>query len=97
MLDVSARPIVIVGGGRVAARKARLLVDCGATRVRVVAPFFAAELPLGLELVEAHYQPEHLYGASLVFAATNDPKVNGASGGRCARAESAGVPGGYIG
>jgi siroheme synthase-like protein len=76
MLNVSTRTIVIVGGGRVAARKARLLIECGARRVRVVAPAFGADLPEGLELVEARYEPEHLDGASLVFAATDDPKVN---------------------
>jgi siroheme synthase-like protein len=76
MLDVTDRLAVIVGGGAVAARKAAGLIECGATRVRCVAPAFDGRMPPAVERVEARYAPAHLDGAGLVFAATDDPAVN---------------------
>lgn len=76
MLDVADRLIVIVGGGAVAARKAAGLIECGATRVRCVAPAFDPTLRNEVERVPERYEPRHLDGAGLVFAATNDPAVN---------------------
>jgi precorrin-2 dehydrogenase/sirohydrochlorin ferrochelatase len=76
MLDVSHRLIVIVGGGRVAARKAKGLLDAGATRVRVVSPAFSETMPPGVERVTRAYEPGDLDGASLTFAATDRPDVN---------------------
>jgi siroheme synthase-like protein len=76
MLDVTERPIVIVGGGAVAARKSRALIDCGATRIRVVAPQIRDEIAGLVERIRESYEPRHLDGASLVFAATDSPAVN---------------------
>lgn len=76
MLDVSDRLVVIVGGGPVAARKARTLLDCGATRVRVVAPGIHDDVPAAVERVVSLYDPRYLDGAGLVFAATDWPDVN---------------------
>ncbi len=42
-LDVTCRACLVVGGGRVAARKARTLLECGA-HVTVIAPSFAPEM-----------------------------------------------------
>src|SRR5687767_9787584 len=78
MLDVSDRLVVIVGGGGVAARKARGVLEAGARRVRVVSPEFAADIPPGVERVTARYDADQLRGAGLVFAATDDPSVNAA-------------------
>ena len=78
MLDVTDRLVVIVGGGAVAVRKAAGLIECGATRVRCVAPEFDLGLPSGAERVQERYEPRHLDGAGLVFAATDDPAVNAA-------------------
>jgi siroheme synthase-like protein len=78
MLDVSDRPVVIIGGGRVAARKAAGLIAAGATRVTVVSPEFNDQMPTGVRRVSARYRPEHLAGAMLAFAATNVPEVNDA-------------------
>ena len=76
MLDVSCRLIVIVGGGAVAARKARGLLEAGATRIHCVAPSFCDEMPAGIECISEPYRPAHLDEAGLVFAATNRPDVN---------------------
>jgi siroheme synthase-like protein len=78
MLDVSCRLVVIVGGGKVAARKVAGVLAAGATRVRVVSPAFCDTIPAGVERVAAGYEPGHLAGAGLVFAATDSPAVNDA-------------------
>jgi precorrin-2 dehydrogenase/sirohydrochlorin ferrochelatase len=78
VLDVSKRPVVVIGGGAVAARKVQGLLDAGATRIRCVAPEFAPGFPggAGIEKLTAAYERAHLNGASLVFAATDNVKVN---------------------
>src|SRR5436190_18702570 len=76
MLDLSNRLVVIVGGGAVAARKARGLFEAGAKRVRVISPTFSAEMPAQLERVEHEYDPQWIEGATLVFAATDNTEVN---------------------
>src|SRR5690242_5848317 len=78
MLDVTDRLVVIVGGGPVAARKAAGVLEAGATRVRCVAPAFDPAVPESVERVEETYEPRHLDGAGLVFAATDLPAVNDA-------------------
>jgi siroheme synthase-like protein len=78
MLDVTDRLVVIVGGGAVAVRKAKGLIDCGAKRVRCVSPKFDAGMPDVVQRIEGHYEPRHLDGATLAFAATDDPAVNAA-------------------
>jgi precorrin-2 dehydrogenase/sirohydrochlorin ferrochelatase len=80
MLEGSALSAVIIGGGAVAARKAAALVASGA-RLRVVAPSITPELQAlanesGIEIVRDRYAKDHLAGAQLVIAATNDPGVN---------------------
>jgi precorrin-2 dehydrogenase / sirohydrochlorin ferrochelatase len=76
MLDVSQRPIVIVGGGSVAARKAKGLLDAGATHITVIAPEFCDSIPTSVKRITASYTADHLTDAGLVFAATDDPDVN---------------------
>ena len=85
MLDVTDRPIVIVGGGGVAVRKVAGLLAAGATRIRVVAPTFAEDLSAVVERIKATFEPRHLDGAGLVFAATSDPAVNAAVVTECRR------------
>ena len=79
-LKLHAQPAVIVGGGRVAARKVELLCRSGAV-VTVVAPSLAGELHerLGtgeIQHVEACFEPAHLDGAAVVIAATGISEVN---------------------
>ena len=76
MLDVSSRLIVIIGGGSVASRKVRGLLEAGATRIRVVALKLSAELPEGIERINQPYSSGHLEGAGLVFAATDSAETN---------------------
>ena len=74
------RRVLVVGGGEIALRKARLLADAGGV-LRVVSPDAVSELR---ELVEQGtgewrqraYQAEDLQGISLVIAATDDVPLN---------------------
>ena len=72
--------VLIVGGGRVAARRAAMLAERGA-RVRVVALSAGEGLRAlaargTLALAERAYDTGDIAGATLVIAATNDRAVN---------------------
>ncbi len=92
-LEVRGRLCLVVGGGAVAERKVRALLTQGAT-VRVVSPTLTPAL--AAEVAAGHvahrnrpFAPADLEGASLAFAATDDPAVNAAV---AAAAEAARVP-----
>ncbi len=76
-LTLEGEPVLVVGGGRVAARKVEGLVACGAA-VRVVAPAIDAAIrgQPGVTCEERPYQEGDVAGQRLVFTATDDPAVN---------------------
>lgn len=79
-LIIEGRPCLVVGGGEVAARKARELIRCGAD-VTVVAPELceALEVIVSEREVTALRRPVEegdLHNAQLVVAATDDIEVN---------------------
>src|SRR3954471_23544402 len=78
LLDVADRLVVIVGGGAVAVRKAKGVLEAGARRVRCIAPDFHPELPAAVDRVPEPYEPRHLDGAGLAFACTDSADVNDA-------------------
>jgi precorrin-2 dehydrogenase / sirohydrochlorin ferrochelatase len=77
MLNLAGRRAVVVGGGKVALRKAQALAEAGA-KVRVVSPQFLPEFASDnrLECVAEVYDARHLAGALVVIAATDDAAVN---------------------
>ena len=83
-LDLSGKTALVVGGGPVAARKARVLLDYG-PRVLVCAPRFVPELEQlsGAELLRQPFVPELLEGVSLAVAATDDRQLNHAVAQLC--------------
>ncbi|MBV8807001.1 MAG: uroporphyrinogen-III C-methyltransferase [Sinobacteraceae bacterium] len=81
-LQLRDRPVLVVGGGRVAARKVELLRRTGA-KITVVAPELADDLRELAAKGELHYvntvfAPEHVAGTVAVVAATGVPEVNAA-------------------
>lgn len=78
--NLRGRRVLVVGGGEIALRKARLLAEAGAC-LQVVAPQIEDELR---DLVEAGggelrlrgYRAEDLDGCVLVIAATDDEVLN---------------------
>jgi len=77
-LDVAGKPVVVVGAGAVAARRARGLVEAGAF-VTVIAPEVSAamlELAHSVTLVRRAFATGDLADAWLVHAATDIPAVN---------------------
>jgi precorrin-2 dehydrogenase/sirohydrochlorin ferrochelatase len=90
-LRVANKPVLIVGGGRLAETHAEQLVSAGAD-LRVIAP----ELTTGMaRLVESadltwerrEFRPDDLAGAFLVLAVTDDPEANAVI---CKEADAAG-------
>lgn len=80
-LDVTGRACLVVGGGPVAARKARTLLECGAA-VSVIAPSLSEEMEVltgRLEQVERRaYAGGDAARYRLVVTATGRPDVDGA-------------------
>ncbi len=78
--NLRGRRVLVVGGGEIALRKARLLAEAGAT-LRVVAPRIEPGLRSlveqgGGELILRGYREADLYGCVLVIAATDDDQLN---------------------
>ncbi|MEZ5573222.1 MAG: siroheme synthase CysG [Halioglobus sp.] len=79
-LKLTDAPVLLVGGGSVATRKARLLLRAGA-RLKVVSPQIATELEAlliayGGDWQQACYQSGDLHGHRVVVAATPDQATN---------------------
>ena len=88
---LQGRPVLVIGGGEVALRKARLLSDAGA-RLRVVAPEIRSELQelAGAEGIALRgYASCDLQGVALVIAATDDEPLNARIS---AEAQAQGIP-----
>lgn len=78
--DLHQRPVLLVGGGHVAERKAEMLLQAGA-RLRVVAPALSPQLAAWqqaqkLEHIGSHFDAAQLAGVFLVVAATDSPTQN---------------------
>jgi precorrin-2 dehydrogenase len=78
-LDLARVPVLVVGAGRVAARKVEGLAAAGAL-VCVVAPAVSADLDRSLvaELRERPFEPADVDGARLVVTATGSRDVDAA-------------------
>ncbi|MDQ2749352.1 MAG: uroporphyrinogen-III C-methyltransferase [Actinomycetota bacterium] len=78
LLDLTARRVLVVGGGAVATRRVRALHEAGA-EVLVVAPGISAELDaLDVACERRAFTDADLDGVWLAIACTDDPAVNAA-------------------
>jgi siroheme synthase-like protein len=75
-LDLTGKPVLVVGAGRVALRKAKGLLEAGA-HVTVVAPRAAPEFGrLAVKWRRRTFRKTDLHDKLLVFTATDNRKVN---------------------
>ena len=72
-LDLRGRPVLGVGGGRVALRRAKTLLKCGA-QIKLISPTLAEPLPV--EHVAREYRAGVVQVMGLCVSATDDRKVN---------------------
>jgi precorrin-2 dehydrogenase / sirohydrochlorin ferrochelatase len=74
--NVTDKPVLVIGAGRIGVAKAQLLVEAGA-RVTILTSEILAALPEGVHaVVERPYARGDLRDYSLVIAATGSPEVN---------------------
>ncbi|WP_083814207.1 precorrin-2 dehydrogenase/sirohydrochlorin ferrochelatase family protein [Paenibacillus curdlanolyticus] len=81
MVDLSGKRCLVVGGGEVACRKVKGLLEAGADDVILISPTLHDELKElerngRIQVVQRGYIPEDINGANLVFAATNQSQMN---------------------
>ena len=78
-LDLADKKCVVVGGGEVAQRKAKLLLRASA-KVNIISVEFTQSLrelsDSRSTLIEQAFTPSHLAGAALIVAATDSAKTN---------------------
>ncbi|WP_106449487.1 precorrin-2 dehydrogenase/sirohydrochlorin ferrochelatase family protein [Trichococcus alkaliphilus] len=80
MVDISKRKVVVVGGGKIATRKLKELLLCGA-QPTVIAPAVSQEILEWAEsgkalLVRRAYKSGDLDDATFIFICTDDPDTN---------------------
>ena len=80
--DIADKKCVVVGGGEVAARNVKRLLDCGA-KVSVVSPELNLELAAlkkdnRIAHIPSKYGSKDIEGAALVIGATDNEEINAA-------------------
>jgi precorrin-2 dehydrogenase / sirohydrochlorin ferrochelatase len=79
-LDISKKPCLVVGGGKVAERKVRTLITFKAVVILVSPKTTRAISRLyqkgAIEVIEREYMEDDLMGIALVFAATGNEEIN---------------------
>ncbi|RLB40821.1 MAG: bifunctional precorrin-2 dehydrogenase/sirohydrochlorin ferrochelatase [Deltaproteobacteria bacterium] len=79
-VDIRGSKVVVVGGGEVAERKVKTLLECGAD-IYLIAKVIGGELKVLVENGKVNYlgpdfHDAYLDGSSLVIAATSDSELN---------------------
>jgi precorrin-2 dehydrogenase / sirohydrochlorin ferrochelatase len=82
MINIEGKKAVVIGGGTVALRKVKDLLESGAT-VKVIAPAIHGEIadladsyPGKIDIFRREYRTGDCEGALIVFSATDDETVN---------------------
>lgn len=81
MLNISQLAIIVIGGGKIATRKVRTLLECGATNITVVADNITEDLkellqPNQIKWLARAYQSGDIHAFNMVLLCTNDMAVN---------------------
>ncbi len=79
-IDASGMKCLIIGGGRIAARKANTLIAASA-HVAILSPEISQSLSLNLQAgqlswIKSEYRPEYLADYDFIIAATSDAALN---------------------
>ncbi len=79
-INIEHSPVLVVGGGKIATRKVRLLLKCNA-RVEIVSPELTPELTQLAEQGKltwhrSYYEKKFISGKILVLATTDDADIN---------------------
>lgn len=77
-LDISGKEVLVVGGGKIAARRVKTLLSFGA-KITVCAPEISPELGdffSEITILKHPFEPEMCKGFFIVLAASNDSQVN---------------------
>lgn len=76
-ISLDELPCLVVGGGKVALRKVKTLLEYGA-RVTVIAPQTESEIDKmnGVEIRKREFREKDLQGMRIVFVATSNPECN---------------------
>lgn len=85
MLDLADKKITIIGGGKVACRKAAHFLSFGG-RVTVISPVFAAEFESykgSMNFIQDSYKEIYIEDSDIVTAATDDKLLNSQIGSFC--------------
>ena len=82
-LDIAGKPVVVVGGGEVAARKVDVLLDCSA-QVTVVSPELHPELRAladagRIRYIAREYRAGDIEGYTIAVVGTDDTSANAAA------------------
>ncbi|MGY4105472.1 precorrin-2 dehydrogenase/sirohydrochlorin ferrochelatase family protein [Ignavigranum ruoffiae] len=76
LLDLTNRPILVVGGGKVASRKINQLLENNA-KVTVISPYLSQEInKKQINWICKTYQPSDSLGYDLIFACTDNETLN---------------------
>ncbi len=76
MLDIRGKKVVIIGGGKVALRKAKGLVAAAADVLVIGLTVLPEIKALNVQFLEEAYRKEYLSGAFMVFICTDNREVN---------------------
>lgn len=80
LLNIEGKKCLVIGGGKVAYRKAKIMLSFGA-KITVIAPQISSAIKSlarnqHLTLKQRKVKRTDLRGAELIFAATDDPELN---------------------
>ena len=76
MIDLKDKEILIIGGGNVASRRAKTLLECGA-KITAISPDFNKDFPCVSEKILRAFEPEDIDKKFLfIIAATDKREIN---------------------